>query len=600
MALRISLFHKGLILVSVPLLFELAFVGILADLYNRAEAEASRADNARKISDVVNNLVRDLYDLMTTVKAHDFVKDEAVRARREVLVSQCKGEFRELKSLVANDPSHLALVAEVESNALEANRRLDDMKLAYERGDLQEVDRIRRGMNEYLRKIISHELISMAREQKQIGEKGLELKAEYQAQIRQSLSAAVGLSIVLTIFLAVVVTKGLTRRVAIVTENSMRLARNQPLLPLLGGSDEVGQMDHVFHAMANALSEAAQRERALIENARDVICSIDNGGKFTALSAAASRVLGYDPDELLGKHFIDLVHPLDVSHVLSSLDEVVAGGDSQAFEARMIRKDQTPVDILWSARWSETEKTYFVVLHDVTERREAERMKQEVIAMVTHDLRSPLAAVQHIHEMLADGVGGELPAKAAQMIGRARHAEARMMALINDLLDIERIKAGMLELHKCVVPIANLFSTCTETLSALAEEKQIRFQVVDTVLDVDADPDRIVQVLVNLASNAIKFSEAGTTVTLSALEQDGMVEVRVKDEGRGIPQSMQSGIFDRFRQIEAADASEKGGSGLGLSICKAIVELHGGAIWVESEEGKGSTFAFTLPLAPLG
>lgn len=599
MQLRISLFQKGLILVAIPLIFELVTYGILADLFNRAQEDARQALKAREISDTINLIVRDFYDMLTTIKSAAFVRDPRVRERKDEMVSQAFEKMRRVKELVKDDPGASALMDEVQRRAHEANDTLDSIKSAYDSGDIERCLSMQKSLNVKVKQIVSEELLSLARRQHEIGDRSPERQAYFRLLISQQLSLAIAFGVVLTVILAIVVSKGITRRLSVLSENSVRLAREEALLPALSGHDEIAQVDSAFHMMAKALAEATRVERALIENASDVICSIDKSGTFAAINPAAEKVLGYTMDDLLGKYYIDLIAPEERDNVNRCMETLINSPSPEPFETRLIRKDRVTIDILFSAYWSSEEKTYFCVLHDITERKDAERIKQEVIAMVSHDLRTPLTAVRHLHEMLVLGKAGELPEAAKTLILRADGASQRMLTLINDLLEIEKIRAGKLSLSLVEIPAANLFQSCLQVITPLAEEKSITINILDTDIDIYTDPDRMVQVLVNLGSNAIKYSPQGSTVTMSAEIKEDDVEVRIQDQGRGVPEDMRESIFNRFQQVHSSDSANMSGTGLGLAICKAIVELHGGTIKVECAKSEpGSTFIFTVPQRP--
>ena len=242
--------------------------------------------------------------------------------------------------------------------------------------------------------------------------------------------------------------RSVTKRVNVMSDNAIRLASNLPLNPQLGGNDEISGLDKTFHTMADALSDARKKERAIVENASDVICSIDSRGHFSAVNPASLPVFGYTPDEMFGKIFIDFIFLDDKKPILASIEKLKNGGEPELIEARMVKKDGKQIDTLWSATWSADDKALFCVIHDITERKEAERMKQEVVAMITHDLRTPLSTIRNFHEMLATGLLGELTEKATKMLNLADRNAGRMLSLINDLLDVEKIKAGMMELTK--------------------------------------------------------------------------------------------------------------------------------------------------------
>jgi len=220
-----------------------------------------------------------------------------------------------------------------------------------------------------------------------------------------------------------------------------------------------------------------------------------------------------------------------------------------------------------------------------------------VVAMITHDLRTPLSTIRNFLEMLGSAMYGELTEKGEKMLALADRSSARMLSLINDLLDVEKIKAGMMELSIADTQLASVLEHCAQSVASLAEAGGIKIEVSSENIIVRADEDRLSRVVTNLLSNAIKFSPSGSTITLAArLGTDGQfAEVMVKDEGRGIPQEMIGTIFDRFTQVMESDSRSKGGSGLGLAICKALVELHGGTISAASQNGEGTTFTFTVP-----
>jgi signal transduction histidine kinase len=215
--------------------------------------------------------------------------------------------------------------------------------------------------------------------------------------------------------------------------------------------------------------------------------------------------------------------------------------------------------------------------------------------MVSHDLKTPLSAVRTFLELLDAGAFGTLNDRGQHLLKLADSSTMRMLTLIKDLLDIEKMEAGMLELETCSTMVTDLFEQSAHNISAMAAERSVKIESKPCDLSVQVEPARIVQVLVNLLSNAVKFSPNDSVITLSARDAGEWVEVSVADCGRGVPPEKLATIFDRFSQVRISDASEKGGSGLGLAICKALVELHGGTISVKSQEGHGSEFVFTLP-----
>jgi signal transduction histidine kinase len=249
-----------------------------------------------------------------------------------------------------------------------------------------------------------------------------------------------------------------------------------------------------------------------------------------------------------------------------------------------------------SAYWSDQEKNTFFVIHDMSAYKQAERLKQEVTAMITHDLRTPLTTVYHICEFLEGGKHGELDTKGNEYLFAARRNLNRMLALVNDLLDIEKIQSGMMTAESSNVSLEECFAAVEQTLSSTAEQAGVKMDFQKTGAIAIADEEKLDRVLFNLISNAIKFSPRNSTVSVSATVQKSFVQVDVHDQGEGISADQLELIFDRFQQGDSS-AADKTGSGLGLAICRALVQLQGGRIWAESKIASGSTFSFTLPIA---
>ncbi|MGH9554010.1 MAG: sensor histidine kinase, partial [Terriglobales bacterium] len=228
--------------------------------------------------------------------------------------------------------------------------------------------------------------------------------------------------------------------------------------------------------------------------------------------------------------------------------------------------------------------------------RAAEREKQEFVSMISHDLRTPLTSLQGTLALIAKGSYGALSQLGQTRVAKAETSLERLINLINELLEIERLEAGMVRLECRNVKIQNVIEQSIESISAFSEQHQVSItaQPVDATLN--ADPDRLVQVLVNLLSNAVKFSPGESAVHVAVEESSGWLKISVRDEGRGIPPQSQQAVFDRFKQVQDSDAQQHSGAGLGLAISKSIVEAHHGEIGVISEVGKGSTFWFRLPL----
>jgi len=232
---------------------------------------------------------------------------------------------------------------------------------------------------------------------------------------------------------------------------------------------------------------------------------------------------------------------------------------------------------------------------EIAARQEVERVKQDFVAAITHDLRTPLTSLQATLTLLSDGAYGQLSGHGEKRVKSAESGISRLITLINNLLDIEKMEAGKLSMTFADVNLADLVEQSVEAVQGFAEQQGVSVKSEKLSIDVLADSDRMVQVLVNLLSNAIKFSEEGGEVEIKIADKNDCSEVQVIDHGTGIPTGCENSIFEKYEQAHAPGDKRRQGTGLGLSICKTIVELHGGTIGVRGTEGGGSTFWFRLP-----
>lgn len=355
----------------------------------------------------------------------------------------------------------------------------------------------------------------------------------------------------------------------------------------------------IDRARANEeLAASEERTRAIIGNMLNGLITTDTHAIIESVNPAAETIFGYSSAELLGQHLSILVPLPEGGDPRSFLREALNKALGRVTEWPARRKDGSvfSMELALFPFETATGRHFAGNLRDVSERNEVERMKKEFVSTVSHELRTPLTSIRGSLGLLAGGVLGELPEEAKEVVAVAERNVVRLVTLINDILDLERLDTGRLEMTFERVPVATILARSLEAVAAFAEHAGITLESVATSATLFGDPDRLVQVLVNLVSNAVKFSKRGSTVTISVAESQGVTEICVRDRGRGIPPAFRNAIFGRFRQVEASDARQKGGTGLGLAICKAIVEQHGGTIHVDSEEGVGSVFRVRIPL----
>jgi PAS domain S-box-containing protein len=357
----------------------------------------------------------------------------------------------------------------------------------------------------------------------------------------------------------------------------------------------------------DALARVSRQHELILDSAAEGIYGVDPQGYTLFLNPSAARMLGRRPDDAIGRPFEAVLGMSDAGGAGDGLNPVRAtlaqGAGAQVKDAVFRRADGAsfPVEYASTPMVEDGRITGAVVtFRDVAERREMERMKDEFVSVVSHELRTPLTSIRGSLGLLAAGKLGEVPEKGRRMLEIAVQNTDRLVRLINDILDIERIESGTVTMELRPVDASALAREAMEVMTAMAERSGVHLYAWSERHPLEADPDRILQVLTNLLSNAIKFSPPGAQVTLTMEPQGDEMVFRVADQGRGIPPDRLESIFERFSQVDSSDAREKGGTGLGLAICRSIVQQHGGRIWVESEVGSGSTFSFTLPLGRAG
>jgi two-component system, OmpR family, sensor histidine kinase VicK len=407
---------------------------------------------------------------------------------------------------------------------------------------------------------------------------------------------------------------GVYRRIAF-RSRRMQLPGDLPFI-LNHGMDVTEQYD-----AEEALHLATRQRELILESVGDGIYGIDLEGKLTFINEAGARALGYTPGELTGVDMHELIHhshadgtpySKSTSPILQALrrSEPIRMRDEVFW-----RKDGTAIPVEYSANPLIDDGQIagmVIAFQDVSERRRLERMKDEFISTVSHELRTPLTSMRASLGLIAAGALDKRPEKQRQMIEMAIGNNDRLIRLVNDILDFDSVEKGRLPLHRRPIEAVDLMRRAADVAHNAALQARISLKTQPSTVVVFADEDRILQVLNELVGNAIKFSGQDTTILMTAQPAPttvagsgssalGEVCFIIEDQGRGIPQDKLERIFDRFQQGDASDSRSLGGTGLGLALCRSIVEQHGGRIWAESTPGQGSRFLFTIPAAnPIG
>lgn len=476
MKLNLRLSHKGLILVIVPIVFEIVFVVILAHMLREAEAGMVAENHSRAIVTSAHDLEKQFYDAGASLAFYRMTKDESFlkryfKARNENIPDH----LRRMRPLLT-DPWEVESFARIGKATVNGIKEMDNC-----------LGRINSGMRSFfiqdsrrsLDDLLS-EVHALVQHEKQVQDAAPLAQADARERVVYVLFVGVLFSVFIGLSMAIFFNQDIINRLNVLMANTKRLTMRAPLLPAVAGEDEIAHLDNVFHEMAKDLDDA-------------------------------------------------------------------------------------------------------------------NRHKQEMIAMVSHDLRSPLMSVQVSLALMSEGAMGELPDDAKSEAARAERSTKRLIKMINDLLDIERLDGGKIDLTMAELDIASVVRNSVASVDALARARGITIVAPEDSHTLMADSERLEQVITNLLSNAIKFSPENGAVNIATASVGPMLEVTVSDNGPGVPPEMRDQIFERFKQAGANKDAEKAGSGLGLSIARAIVVEHGGTIGVRSNNGKGSIFWFKLP-----
>lgn len=747
-----SLSFKLGFIVVLTLFCECTFMAMLYSMLEDAEKQLAKEEHARVVIARINRISVLCQEVATGLSRQiEKVETDAAQtyfdSRDAIPV-----EFNKLKKMLRKHPDEVAQIKILEDAAL----RGVDVVEEYRRGVARD------GKAKHAHKLmelhsvgddVSDKFNSVMETYREKVVAGRHAQLESRNFMRSVLVGGVVLNVAIALGVTIFFMTGVIRRLRQIADNSLLFAAGRPLNPVMEGNDEISYLDSVFHRMVETVSDLRHREQAVVDNAQDVILSLHTDLIFASVNKACSQAWGYSPEDLLGRRLIQLIPENDRENVADTLERIIEDGLARQFESGLVKQDGTEIDLLWSAHWSDKEKTLFCVAHDITERKRAElvikasaekvrtmiahmlvgiiildedgkvqeissrsekifdrtcdevvglelselldlesfrgaaersseqnsadgsdaegatfnraawlinrsramvkvlceksmkgpvetfglrgrkgsreqipvefsvariltaddeeeflvnvqdiserhaieQMKNDFVAMVSHDLRTPLTSIRSTLDLFSSDAFGEVTDTGKDRLSRAQSNVDKLIRLINDLLDLEKLKQGKMHLVLQPTDLQELVEQSCDLVRAFAERQNIELKIDVPPIEVTVDGERTMQVLVNLLGNAIKFSPQDSIVSVKAIESNNQVEIRVGDQGPGIPPAKQELVFQRFKQVGDSKEERKSGSGLGLAISKAIVEAHDGEIGVESEVGKGSTFFIKFP-----
>jgi PAS domain S-box-containing protein len=376
----------------------------------------------------------------------------------------------------------------------------------------------------------------------------------------------------------------------IVADNKVKWVREKAELEFDPGDELKGGFGTVQDITERKMSE--EQYHTIVRTAMDGFWLVDADGKLLDVNDSYCRLAGYSREELLTMSITD-VEAAEAPHETARHIERVKRKGYDRFETRHHSKDGQIIDVEVSVNFMEDEGgRFFVFIRDITERKRADQMKDEFIGLVSHELRTPLTVIGgSLQTAMSQGISSE---DVRELIQNAAEGAASLGAILENMLELSRYQAGRLQLRNESVPIPDIARSVTQKLRRQGLGRRFVMRFPQKLPDVQADPVRVERILFNLMENAAKYSAEGSRITVSGRTQGSFVVTRITDQGPGISQDDQARIFDRFQRLGTSLQQTKG-VGLGLVVCKRLVEAQGGWIKVDSEVGKGSTFSFALP-----
>ncbi|MGK7906968.1 MAG: ATP-binding protein [Synechococcus sp.] len=351
-----------------------------------------------------------------------------------------------------------------------------------------------------------------------------------------------------------------------------------------------------------AFSRSERKFRAIFDQTFQFIGLLEPDGTLLETNRSFLDFGGLTFADVLGKPFWNARWWTISTATQDRLKEAIAraaGGQFVRYEVDIVGVGDRVITLDFSLKPVKDETGQVILIipegRDISDRKVIDRMKDEFIATISHELRTPLTSIHGSLKLLATGELGTLSEDGEEMLAVADENCDRLVRLIGDLLDFQRLESGKVALRKQIQDAGEAIVKAAEAMQGMAQQKEIRLETAPVFLPIWADPDYVMQILTNLISNAIKFSPRGSTVWIEVRARSNETLFAVRDRGEGIPGELLETIFERFQQLDSTTTRQKGGTGLGLAICRSIVNQHGGRIWAESTLGRGSTFYFTLP-----
>ncbi|MCA9804578.1 MAG: PAS domain-containing protein [Cyanobacteria bacterium HKST-UBA02] len=594
----LSLRIKGLILVGVPLAFQVVCTLFLLNLLDGLNKNALREYHDQEVLAMVADTVRDSAELLYQTNVGK--NNSGQTSREESLDNWVKLRRRwvAMHNLTDGDRYLKPALDKLESMQKKCLETIDRW---HEEKSRNNPDRVK--SHELEQDIVSiclatpEILTDVENLQRQHASPDMKTGKRIDERLPFFVLLFLAVSLGTTALLAVFYIKGTRDPLKAILERSRLLSAPGDLPPACGGSGELAELDSLLTRVSESLKETLESERNLIDRAGELICSLDREGRILFANQSATRVFGRDPASIRDRSLMEFVESKDCLALDDLLGSLADSEIRTEIELRITATGGRTVETNWFVTWSPVRKTLFCVVHDLTETRLIERQKSEFLDMVRLDLAGPVFSIRQSMEAIVSGEKGDLPEKIKSKMASSISSLDLLSSLISDLLDFQKLSDGKLTLTRTEIDLSDLIDDSVEQVQPLAVRKSVKIDARCPEISINGDRSKLRQMIVNLLSNAIKFSPDNNRVSIEVLqEQAEQIEIRVGDHGPGVPEQYKESIFEAFEQAPDSDRKHEG-TGLGLAICKLMAAAHGGTIGVtDNPDGGGSLFFVRLTI----
>ena len=594
---NLNALQKGMILVLVPVLLEFIVLAFLGNALRDADKQLTQIENSRNAILKLQKLETSLE--VTAIDASDekappavqvatiknikkLIQSDSLSGLSEHSNPELKDVLRTWKTIVGpSGPAGLRVRRIVEDGV--------NPKLAIQGTSKFEIINSLMQLRRFFHQIVRTEYQVRGSEPAKL--------RKVRALIIFWLLMAVLLSLGVSSLLAWFFTDDITNRLKRIANSASALSSDLPLPPPQEGSDEIAQLEQVLFESASKVRELQKEEFAILDNAADIICSLDEQLHFAETSAAVTRAWSYSRQELIGKS-IEVILSEDIQNTADSFRKIKNETLSGTIENRVCCGTKSIRNCLWKVHWSASERKFFCVVHDITELRAIEELKHQFLQLVCHDLRNPLLSIAIDMDMVTGATSEtilETQASEQSLFANISTSLEKLNSLVNELLELEQLESGKIKLTPTLLSASDLCLLATESLAALAKTKHIEVEQPESDALLRGDEYRLIQAVKKLLFNALTVSPPDSKVKLVVSTKEKLVRITAIDQGPAITDAEIGLVFEKFR-LSTREKSLGKNLGLGLVIASRIATAHGGQAGVASDPAQGSQLWLELPV----